>query len=223
MSRVSSLAEIEYPESDGRPMGETDLHRWWMIQIYDLLKNRYRDQDVYVGSDLLLYYVEGDPKQFVVPDDFVVLGAKSEFRRTFKTWIERRVPNVVIEVTSRRTRQKDQRTKPKVYAQIGVQELFLYDPTLDYLSPALQGYRLKEGAFVPLTPNRGGALECRELGLWLRLDRERLIIQDAKTGLPLLTEAEAERDRAETAEARAKAAELEVEFLREKLKQQPPE
>jgi hypothetical protein len=27
-----ALKEIDYPESDGRPMGETDLHRLWMVR-----------------------------------------------------------------------------------------------------------------------------------------------------------------------------------------------
>jgi hypothetical protein len=44
--------EIEYPESDGQPMGETDLHRNWMIRLFDLLSNRYRGQRTYVGCDL---------------------------------------------------------------------------------------------------------------------------------------------------------------------------
>jgi Uma2 family endonuclease len=242
MIHTASLAEIDYPESDGKPMGETDLHRWWMIRIYDLLKYRYRHDEVYVGSDLLLYYVEGDPKKFVVPDNFVVLDNKPEFRRVFKVWDEQRVPNVVIEVTSRKTRQKDQRTKPANYAQIGVKELFLYDPTLDYLNPALQGYRLIEGKYERLPSNGTGALECRELGLLLRLDRERLVIQDATTGLPLLTEAEthwqaiesaetrkqiaearveAAEARVEASELRARVAELEVELLRQQLAQHP--
>jgi Uma2 family endonuclease len=249
MSQTPLLTEFDYPESDGRPMGETDLHRWWMIRIYDLLKYRYRDQHVYVGSDLLLYYVEGQPKKFVVPDDFVVLDCKPEFRRVFKTWSEQRVPNVVFEVTSRKTRQQDLTMKPKVYAEIGVKELFLYDPTLDYLNPALQGYRLDRGRSQRATTNASGAFECHELGLLLRLDRERLVIQDATTGLPLLTEAETHweaiesaqarkreaearaaiaQSRVEAAEARieaielrAKLAELEVERLREQLDRRP--
>jgi Uma2 family endonuclease len=224
MSQAPPLAEIDYPESDGRPMGETDLHRWWMIRIYDLLKYRYRDQHVYVGSDLLLYYVEGQPKKFVVPDDFVVLDCKPELRRVFKTWTEQRVPNVVLEVTSRKTRKQDLTGKPKVYAEIGVKELFLYDPTLDYLNPPLQGYRLERGRFERLTGNASGALECHELGLLLRMDVERLVIQDAMTRLPLLTPAEAaEKElaeiRLENAELRAKVAEMELDRLRRQLHQ----
>ena len=151
------LREIEYPESDGRPIGETDLHRWWMIQIHQLLEHRYRSQNVYLGCDLLLFYVEGDPKKFVVPDNFVVLDCKPGFRRSYKIWTEAHVPNVVFEVTSHKTKKQDETLKPQVYAQIGVQELFLFDPTLDYLAPALQGYQLAGNRYErwkPMLPVR---------------------------------------------------------------------
>lgn len=227
MQRVARPREIYYPESDGKPMGETDLHRWWMIHIYDVLKWRYRDQQVYVGSDLLLYYVAGDPKKFVVPDDFVVLDCDPGKRRTFQIWSEQRVPNVVIEVTSRKTKRHDQLVKPSVYAQIGVRELFLYDPTLDYLMTPLQGFRLDHDQYLPIKGNSTGALECQELGIHLCLDRERLVMQDAGTGQTLLSEAESarkERDdlernielmqaRAEVAEARADALQSKAEAI----------
>ena len=231
MSLAPSTAEIDYPESDGRPMGETDLHRWWMIQICDLLQQRYKDQHVYVSSDLLLYYAEGNPKKFVVPDDFVVLDCKPGKRRTFQIWAEQRVPNVVIEVTSRKTKRQDQPVKPNVYAQIGVKELFLYDPTLDYLRTPLQGYRLQEGQYVPIEGNRRGGMDCQELGMSLHLDRERLVMLDTATGEPLLTaaeEAEARLEktqaelanaRVEAAELRARLAEMENERLRDQLRQ----
>jgi Uma2 family endonuclease len=95
--------EVVYPESDGKPMGETDLRRMWMIRIYDLLKYRYRDQQVYVGSDLLVYYENGNPLKYLVPDVFVVKDCAPGPRRTFRTWEEERVPDVVFEVTSRAT------------------------------------------------------------------------------------------------------------------------
>src|SRR4051794_26361467 len=101
MSPAQAAIEIEYPETDGKPRGETDVHRMWMIRIYDLLKYRYRGQNVYIGSDLLLYYTEGNPAEYLVPDDFVVLDCDPGPRRTFQVWKEQRVPNVVFEVTSR--------------------------------------------------------------------------------------------------------------------------
>jgi len=230
MSLATPLTDIEYPESDGKPMGETDVHRGWMIRLYDLLAYRYRGQRVYVGSDLLVYYVEGIPREFLVPDDFVVLDCDPGPRRVFKTWEEGRIPNVVFEVTSRATRRQDLVFKPKTYAQIGVKEMFLYDPTGEYLRPALQGFRFESGGQIPLAPDATGALDCRELGLRLRLEDGQLILSDRDSGQTLMTEAEAERAAREAehaarqeAEVRAAAAEEELRRLREQIaRQQPP-
>jgi Uma2 family endonuclease len=227
MSLIETATDIEYPESDGLPMGETDLHRDWMIRLLDMLQYRYRGQRVYVASDLLVYYEEGEPTRYVVPDEFVVLDCDPGRRRTFKIWEEGKVPNVVIEVTSKGTRNEDTKHKPKRYADIGIQEYFLYDPTSDYLTPPLRGFRLEDNGHVPIEPDESQALECRQLGLLLRLEDGELVLQDAETGERLLTESEAEQrareaeQRArEAAEARAEAAEQELARLRELLKRQ---
>jgi Uma2 family endonuclease len=227
MSLIETATNIEYPESDGLPMGETDLHRDWMIRLLDMLQYRYRGQRVYVASDLLVYYEEGEPTRYVVPDEFVVLDCDPGRRRTFKIWEEGRIPNVVIEVTSKGTRNEDTKHKPKRYADIGVQEYFLYDPTREYLTPPLRGFRLVGDQHVAIEPDPSGALECRQLGLVLRLDDGELVLHDSETGERLLTESEAEHrareaeQRArEAAEARAEAAETELARLRELLKRQ---
>lgn len=210
MIRPTTIAEIEYPETDGQPMGETDLHRLWMIRIYDLLSYRLRGQQAYIASDLLVYYTEGEPSDFVVPDVFVVKDCQPGLRRVFKTWEEGRVPNVVVEVTSRKTRGIDESFKPQTYARIGVLELFLYDPTGDYLTPALQGFNL-QAEHRRMLPDGGGALYSQELGLTWQLEKGlRLSICDSQTGQELLTPAEA-------AEARARAAEEEISRLRQQL------
>lgn len=53
-TRLPTTEEVEYPESDGEPMAETDTHR---IQMTDALihplKERFRQQpDVYVSGNL---------------------------------------------------------------------------------------------------------------------------------------------------------------------------
>ena len=73
---------------------------------------------------------------------------------------------------------------------MGVKELFLYDPTGEYLDPPLIGLRLQSDGPSLMRPD-WGALECRELGLLLRLEFDRLAIFDAKSGTRLLSEAEA--------------------------------
>jgi Uma2 family endonuclease len=214
MSLAEPTVEIEYPESDGEPMGESDLHIHWMIRIRDILKHRYRDARDYVAADLLIYYAEGAPRKFVSPDVFVVKDCDPGFRRVFKVWEEGRAPDVVIEVTSKSTRREDEVIKPQKYITMGVKEYFLYDPTSDYLNPPLQGFHLQAQDFEPLDWNKHGRLECRELDISLELDDGELVFRDLRTGAVLLTqyeEADALRCAAETARdaveaARAKAA-----------------
>jgi hypothetical protein len=71
---LPKITSTYYPESDGRPMGESDEHRDAMIRIIELLMNYYRGQKVYVSGDLLVYYEQGNPKKFVVPDAFIAKG-----------------------------------------------------------------------------------------------------------------------------------------------------
>jgi len=220
MSQVQTVHEIEYPESDGMPMGETDLHRDWMVRILEILRQRYRGQRVYVASDLLLYYQEGDPKKFVVPDDFVVLDCDPGRRNTFKVWEEdNKVPDVVFEVTSKSTRWEDEVFKPRIYARLGVAEYFLYDPTSDYLRPPLQGYRRQREGYTRIVPDERDALRCEQLGVDLRLEHGELVICDARSGEVLQTEAEAAEAGRQAADAarqaaETRAAELEAEVQR---------
>jgi Uma2 family endonuclease len=203
MSLVQTIDETQYPESDGRPMGETDVHIDWMIRLRDMLRYRYAGQRVYVGTDLLVYYREGDPSQFVVPDDFVVKDCDPGDRRTFKIWEEGRGPSVVFEITSRSSRSDDLSYKPQIYARLRVPEYFLYDPTGDYLDPPLQGFRLAGADYEPIEEDDSGSLRSEELGLVLRLDEGRLELVDEQTNQVLLTEAEA-MDAARQAEAAAR-------------------
>lgn len=248
MAKVANalkLNEIEYPESDGKPMAETDAHRDLMMQLIDSLRWRYRDEPgVYVSGNLLLYYVEGDPKKSKAPDVFVAKGVKKDRRRIYKLWEEGVAPCVVIELTSKSTRKEDQKEKLELYAQWGVREYFLYDPLNEYLRPPLQGFRLKRGRYEAMVSDEMGRIESQELGLLLDRDGARLRLWDLKTGKEILdgneraeiaarqlaiaetkaTIAEArvqfESARAAHSEAKIAAAEAEIAKLREQLERQ---
>src|SRR5271154_5945563 len=85
--------EVFYPESDGQPMGETDWHVGALMLLRAGLLEFFENQvDVYVGTDLFLYYVEGDPSKNTAPDAMVVKEVGKHNRRTFKTWLEQAVP-----------------------------------------------------------------------------------------------------------------------------------
>jgi len=217
MSSVTTQNEIEYPESDGKPMGETDLHRDWMFRLLEIFRQRYRDQRVYIASDLLVYYEEGSPSRFVVPDCFVVLDCEPGRRRTFQTWKENRVPEVVFEVTSRGTSSTDIVDKPVIYERMGVQEYFLYDPTASYLEPPLQGYRMTGGTLHRIAETNG-RLRCETLGVELFLREDDLVIVETETGVEQVTRADAEElAREQELEARL-IAERRVRELEEKIR-----
>jgi hypothetical protein len=74
MDRISTpTQQVHYPESDGKPMGETDAHIDALIYLREALRDQFRDDpQTYVAGDMLLYYEEGNPAACVAPDVFVV-------------------------------------------------------------------------------------------------------------------------------------------------------
>jgi Uma2 family endonuclease len=194
-----------YPESDGKPLGETDLHRNLMTDLIFALKWFLHNVRAYVAGNLFVYFEEGNNKAFVAPDVFVVLGVDQRDRRTYRAWREGdRLPDVVIEPTSKKTRKIDQTIKPPLYARLGVREYFLFDPYGDYLAPRLQGYRLVSGAYEPMQEY---PLRSSVLGLELREEENTLRLYNPHTGVRLPTAAEVELARRAAEEARAAAEE----------------
>lgn len=207
--------EIIYPESDGAPMGETDLHRLIMTAIIEALRDYYRnDPQVYVSGNLFIYYEKGNPAAVFAPDAFVVFGVPKKERRTYKLWQENnKAPDVVFEITSASTSLQDEGTKMVLCRRLGVKEYFLFDPYREYLEPRLQGYRLRAKSYVPIRPGAQGELYSEVLNLNLVTEQRQLRLIDARTGERLLTplEAQAARRQAEAEIARLKE---ELERLR---------
>lgn len=187
------MEEVEYPESDGQPMAETDFHYWAITELVDRLERRYQDQnEVYVAANNFVYFKESVPSASLSPDVYVVFGVPKGKRRTYKVWKEGAPPAITFEMTSRSTRREDQGDKMAKCARIGVREYWLFDPELDYLEPALQGYRLRGGRYRPIEPEADGGLRSEVLGVTLRLDGPRLLLHDTESGEPVTTAAEAD-------------------------------
>jgi Uma2 family endonuclease len=203
---------VYYPESDGKPLAETQLHGEEIVRLTETLRDFYAEQpDVYVWMNMLMYFEEGNPRASVAPDVFVVKGVPKEpRRRIFKVWEEGTAPAVVFEVTSPSTRREDMMRKRDVYARLGVREYYLYDPYGEYLRPPLQGYRLESGTYQPLEPDAAGRLVSAELDLHLTLADGRMRLTDRQTGAELLdptARAAIAESRASEAESRASEAE----------------
>lgn len=203
MSIIPLPREIDYPESDGQPLAETEIHGRNLLGLAHVLDRRYADvPDVYVWGNMFLYYREGDREAKVAPDVFLVRGVDKRERRVYKLWEEGGAPDLVIELTSKSTQQEDQGLKKDLYERLGVEEYFLFDPLGEYLWPKLQGYRLRGGRYRRLVPEADGSLESRATGLKLRPEGWWLRLVEARTGEPLPWPAE-ETEARKAAEARA--------------------
>ena len=225
-------------------MSETPLHWLVTVDATQPLRDRYGDRaDVYVGSDMMMYYEPGKRQVYVAPDVFVAFGVPREPERTvWKTWEEGKLADFVVEVTSKSTRDRDEKDKRELYQRLGVREYWQFDPTGDYLDPILKGQSLNGSrVYTPMTVETGadGVLYGKSavLGLHICQDGDRLRYRDPVTGEYLRTGADkdrqlehkdrqlAEKDRVngeqaralDAARAEAEAARAEIESLRRRL------
>lgn len=204
--KIQAAPTIVYPESDGEPMAETDVHRDLMTDSIQTLKHHYRNEnDVYVSGNLFMYYEEGEPRKCVSPDVFVVFGVEKKRRRTYLTWEEGRTPDFVLEVASPKTISNDMKEKKELYASVlAVLEYYIYDP-LGQIIPGFIGFRLIDGVYQEID-SVNARLPSAVLGLELGERDGELRLYNPDTLQWLQTPYE----RAEDAETRAEKAETEL-------------
>ncbi len=218
--------KIFYPETDGKPMAESDFQRGPLSYLVDTLDYHYKTiDDVYVSGNLLIYYQKGDPRVVISPDVFVVFEVPKKKRRIYQTWIEGKGPDLVIEITSKTTRVQDETKKPVIYRSLGVSEYFQYDPTGDYIKLGLKGRRLNdEGEYesIPfeLMPGKGKSgkyMKSNLMDLLLVMDGKRLRIYDPLGGDYLWTYEESQDKLQEKDEVICRA-ELEIRQVKEQIR-----
>ena len=207
-----------YPESNGKPLAETDLHIEAIIQMRSRFRNYYRDiPDVYISGNLMMYYEDGRPPKAVSPDLLISFGVGKKPRRTYKIWEEGKPPDFVVEFSSKGTVQNDLNHKMELYAKLGIPEYFLCDVDRRYLPAPLMGFRLIDGEYVEIAPNADGGISSETLGLDFHLLDDGFRIYDPEKREWLETLEEAANSRAERDRERAERAEIELARLREEL------
>ena len=250
-SRCSLLRVVDGP--DGRPeMRDIPLtpENFLDPQIGDiLLQGRRHDTVARHLTDLLERGLASRPDVLVVhdlkhllgpglpgpgPDISVIVGLRDpdpdmESYDVTATGIS---PSLIIEVISpfdRRIRDVDERTKPKLYARIGVEEYLLVDlpRKANHRRFQIRGLQLDDqGRYQPMESDPQGRLLSRVTGLLFGVSAkgDRIEVFVAATGERLLSSKEEEEGRkaaeeqaAREAEGR-KAAEAELARLREELK-----
>jgi Uma2 family endonuclease len=240
--------EIFYPSSDGEPLAESYVHLYAILVTLEVLKQYLQGIQATVLADQYLYYSQGFPRLRVAPDVMVIFNVAPGGRDNYKIWEEGEVPSVIFEMTSPGTKNQDTGNKKTLYEQIGVQEYWLFDPKGEWIEEKLRGYRLDGEKYKLITDNCSEPLQLRlqvegQLISFYSLDTgEKLLIpQELKEALQQeriarRQETEAlrqeriarqqetqalrqERIARQQAEQEARIANLQVEKLKQKLKE----
>ena len=122
------------------------------------------------------------------PDFFVVLGVNPDLPRN--SWVverEGKYPDVIVEILSKSTAKNDRGEKKTIYERIfQTPEYFLFDPD----THVVEGYRLVDGRYSPITPDAYGHLWSERLELSFGTHGEHLrLFTDEGALVPLPDEA----------------------------------
>ncbi len=212
-------AEVDWSSwylTDEDDMGEGTEQFLIAQAVYStlLVLARERGWRAFVGRDQFFAWVEGEPLVRVSPDVYVLGGeAPSPLPAMWETWRPGHAPpRVALEVVSEDSWRKDYEDNPPKYAQLGVEELVIFDPwasserRLAERVPLQVFRRTSEGALVRVHagagPARSDGLSSPSDALWWAVTHEpapRLRLARDAAGTEFVpTEAEAlnEKDRA---------------------------
>ena len=214
----TDIEEELYPESDGKPMADTDLHLYWIKRVQDMLETYFlQAPGVYISGNIMMYDIEGPARTAVSPDILVAFGLGRKFRRTYKVWKEGKPPDFVMEFSSKRTYRNDLDEKMALYTRMNIPEYFIHDPDRRYLPSPLLGFRLVEGQYVEIALDADGRVHSEILNLDFALLDDGLAIYDPQAQRWLQTAAEKAETRAERAEAENARLRAEIARLKKRL------
>jgi Uma2 family endonuclease len=186
MSSTVPELDIEYPSTDGEPLGEATLHFQAIVHLFLQLRQYFRAHpDVLIASDLFWYFQRGNVNARLAPDIMIVPGVGNHPRQSFRSWDEPNTPSFILEFTSESTIDTDVNDKYIKYEQLQVPEYFLFDTSGEDLHPPLQGHRLENGIYQPIPMNEQGEVVC-SMGFSLRSENGFLRMIETETGEPIL-------------------------------------
>lgn len=187
MSRPAAAALAPLPfelvYDDGEPL-ETEWHSLELPLLRKLIRQAMVEggrTDFYVGANIFVYYsvaqaravaeeVEKGLEQraFRGPDVFWVGGVDpGRERKVWIAWEEGgKLPDVIFEMLSPSTAEKDRTEKRDLYARVfGTAEYFLYDPG----TRTLEGLSLSGRSYQPILPDEKGRFWSEQLGVLVGL------------------------------------------------------
>jgi Uma2 family endonuclease len=214
-----------FPDSDGEPMAENEENGLQMTNLIFTLDHLLAPSGHKVGGNLLMYYNPASGLDHVSPDVYVALDVPIYRRRKWETWIEGKFPEIVFEITSPSTLREDLGKKRSLYARLGVQEYYIYDPAGE-LSPRFQSFHGDSDRLEPVDLLPSGGIISPRIGYELRPVDEWLCVIDPATDRPFPGPEDERRgrldaeERAAQAEERAVQAELHVAQAEEQARRE---
>ena len=186
--------EVEYPSSYGLALQGTLAHSHALNRAWIALERHFRtERTTFIAKFFALYFNEGDPKRCIYPDLMVARGVVKSPQVSYRIW-KQPVPQFVLEVASRSTKDRDLGFKMDQYQRLGVREYWQLDQTGCLLSRPLVGHSRRHGRLQELHPS-GTEWEVpryrsEALGLLLRVGRGRVglkvVFTDPRTGEDVL-------------------------------------
>ena len=147
----------------------------------------------------------------MAPDIYVLLDHVYKCPSPYKVWIEGNARDFVLEVISPGSEIRNRVDKKALYARLGVEEYFVFQPDEARGGERLVGYRLWGDGYVELEPGPESGPErellSKTLGVSLRIAGPLIRVLNLATGKDyrshreLRVAAEAEKERADAAEA----------------------
>ena len=183
---------VYYPESDGKPMAETDVHRNLIFKMVDLLQAAF--PQAYVSGNICLYYEEGNPKKMISPDALLCRAQPPGEKRVYLAWEPDAQLDLVMEFSSRSTHREDHHKKKRIYEQLlKVPYYVIFNPHVVYLNV----FALEDGEYRLLETDEQGCFLMEALGLQVAIEHSNSLRLLDGQGRPVLTRAERESQRAE--------------------------
>ncbi len=109
-------------------MGETSVHSYLVRYLMEVLTWQFRGQRCAIYENLN-FYQTANPKEYpLAPDIAAIKGVDFRDVRSWRVGKTGPAPQVVFEIASEETWQKDLEEKPLKYGLMGVREYFAYDP-----------------------------------------------------------------------------------------------
>ena len=190
-------------------------------------------QFLFDSSNTIVCYDPSNLNIRVSPDYYFAVGvdpATVKYRGIYRTWVQGKPPDFVLEVASPSKARNDETRNRDIYAGMGVPDYWRYDPT-DLVDPnqrplyavPLVGEILVDGAYqpLPITPGPEGSIMgySPALGVSLAVKEKRLVVYYHELGEFVAEfeeqerakmQAQSEREMRVAAEERRVAAEGEI-------------